>query len=231
MSLEVRVKRQLGETLIDVDFKTTSRLTAIFGKSGSGKTSIINMIAGLVKPQQGRIVVDRRLLFDSALGVNVPAHQRRIGYVFQEGLLFPHFTVEQNLNYGRRFNRGGPEPEGIVSLLGLVALLKRKPINLSGGEKQRVAIGRALMSNPSLLLMDEPMASLDEARKLEILPYIETLRDEMKLPIIYVSHSAQEVMRLAGDVVHIDGGKIIAQGSPQSVQTLGLSYPVYTPIN
>jgi molybdate transport system ATP-binding protein len=219
MSLEVRVKRQLGETLIDVDFNTTSRLTAIFGKSGSGKTSIINMIAGLVKPQQGRIVVDKRVLFDSSLKVNLPAHQRRIGYVFQEGLLFPHFTVEQNLNYGRRFNRGGPEPEGIVSLLGLAALLKRKPINLSGGEKQRVAIGRALMSNPSLLLMDEPMASLDEARKLEILPYIETLRDEMRLPIVYVSHSIEEVRRLAGDVVHIDNGMIIAQGPPRLLAT------------
>ena len=212
MSLEVRLKHRLGETLIDVEFQATSRLTAIFGKSGSGKSSIINMIAGLVKPTEGRIVVDSRVLFDSDLGVNIPVHQRRIGYVFQDGLLFPHFTVEQNLSYGRRFNRGVLEPGVIISLLDLAALLKRKPINLSGGEKQRVAIGRALMSNPSLLLMDEPLTSLDEARKSEILPYIETLRDEMKLPIVYVSHSAQEVNRLAGDVVHIDNGKIIAQG-------------------
>ncbi len=230
MSLEVRVKHQLGATLIDVDFQTTSRLTALFGRSGSGKSSITNMIAGLVKPAQGRIVVDGRVLFDSELRVNVPTHQRRTGYVFQDGLLFPHLTVEQNLDYGRRFNRGVPETSHIISLLGLDALLKRKPINLSGGEKQRVAIGRALMSNPSLLLMDEPMASLDEARKLEILPYIEILRDQTKIPIIYISHSIEEVMRLAGDVVHIDGGKIIAQGSPQSLQTLRLSHPANTPI-
>jgi molybdate transport system ATP-binding protein len=219
MSLEVRLKHRLGETLIDVEFQATSRLTAIFGKSGSGKSSIINMIAGLVKPAEGRIVVDNRVLFDSDLGVNIPVHQRRIGYVFQDGLLFPHFTVEQNLDYGRRFNRGVLEPRVIISLLDLAALLKRKPINLSGGEKQRVAIGRALISNPSLLLLDEPLASLDEARKSEILPYIETLRDEMKLPIVYVSHSAQEVNRLAGDVVHIDNGKFIAQGPPGVLAT------------
>ncbi len=219
MSLEVRVKHQLGNTLIDVDFQTNSNLTALFGKSGSGKSSIINMIAGLVKPTQGRIVFNNRIMFDSALGLNVPVHQRRIGYVFQDGLLFPHFTVEQNLNYGRRFNRGDIEPEGIISLLGLAALLKRKPINLSGGEKQRVAIGRALMSNPSLLLMDEALASLDEVRKSEILPYIERLRDEMKLPIIYVSHSIEEVKRLAREVVYIDNGKIIAQGPPRLLAT------------
>ena len=213
MSLEVRLKHPMGKTLIDVEFQATSRLTAIFGKSGSGKSSIINMIAGLVKPTEGRIVVDSRVLFDSDLGVNIPVHQRRIGYVFQDGLLFPHFTVEQNLSYGRRFNRGVLEPGVIISLLDLAALLKRKPINLSGGEKQRVAIGRALMSNPSLLLMDEPMASIDEERKLEILPYIETLRDEMKLPIIYVSHSALEVKRLAGDVIYIDNGRIIPQSA------------------
>ena len=214
MSLHVRLRHQIGETLIDVDFQTSSRLTAIFGKSGSGKTSIINMVAGLIKPAQGLIVVDGRVLFDSELGVNIPVHRRRIGYVFQDGLLFPHLNVEQNLNFGARFNRHAKQvlnTNDIVSLLGLQALLKRKPINLSGGEKQRVAIGRALMSNPSLLLMDEPMASLDEARKAEILPYIETLRDVMNIPIIYVSHSAEEVKRLAGHVVHIEDGKIVAR--------------------
>jgi molybdate transport system ATP-binding protein len=168
------------------------------------------MIAGIIKPSQGRIAIDGRVLFDSELGVNVPIHQRRIGYVFQDGLLFPHFTVEQNLSFGRRFNRGGLEASGVIALLGLETLLKRKPINLSGGEKQRVAIGRALMSNPSLLLMDEPLASLDDARKIEILPYIETLRDEFKIPIIYISHSLEEVRRLAGNVINIDGGKIVA---------------------
>jgi molybdate transport system ATP-binding protein len=230
MSIEVRLKRQLGKLLVDVEFYTSGGLTALFGKSGAGKTSIVNMIAGLIKPTQGRIVIDGRVLFDSELGINVPTHQRRIGYVFQEGLLFPHLTVELNLNYGRRFNGPAHAPSNIISLLGLEALLKRKPINLSGGEKQRVAIGRALMSNPSLLLMDEPLASLDEARKSEILPYIEILRDEFKIPIIYISHSVEEVMRLAGDVLHIDGGKIIAQGPPQLIQTLKLNQAVNTPI-
>jgi molybdate transport system ATP-binding protein len=223
MSLEVRVRHHLGETKIDVDFQTSSGLTALFGKSGSGKSSITNMIAGLIKPTQGRIVFEGQVLFDSELHIHVPTHKRRIGYVFQDGLLFPHFTVEQNLNYGRRFNGLSPAPNNIISLLGLETLLKRKPINLSGGEKQRVAIGRALTSNPSLLLMDEPMASLDEARKAEILPYIEALRDEIKIPIIYISHSVDEVMRLAGEVVYIDGGKIIDQGPPQFVQTLRLN--------
>lgn len=230
MSLEVRVKHQLGNTLIEVDFQTSSRLTALFGKSGSGKSSIINMIAGLVKPSQGRIVFEGKVLFDSELRLNVPTHKRRIGYVFQEGLLFPHLTVEQNLNFGRKFNGSAPASNNIISLLGLEALLKRKPNNLSGGEKQRVAIGRALMASPSLLLMDEPMASLDEARKAEILPYIETLRDEIKIPIIYISHSVEEVMRLAGDVIYIDGGKIIAQGPPQLIQTHRLKYFENTPI-
>ena len=224
MSLNVRLKHQLGDVLIDVDFQTSSRLTAIFGKSGSGKTSVINMIAGLVKPAKGLIVVDDRVLFDSNSGVNIPIHQRRIGYVFQDGLLFPHLNVEQNLNFGVRFNRHAKQAlnaNDIISLLGLQALLKRKPINLSGGEKQRVAIGRALMSNPSLLLMDEPMASLDEARKSEILPYIEKLRDVMNIPIIYVSHAKDEVMRLASDVIHIENGKVVAQGAPTLPQTFG----------
>jgi molybdate transport system ATP-binding protein len=230
MSLEVRVKHQLGNTLIDVDFETSSRLTALFGKSGSGKSSITNMIAGLVKPSQGRIVFEGKVLFDSDLHIHVPTHKRRIGYVFQEGLLFPHLTVEQNLNYGRRFNGFAPSSHNIILLLGLETLLKRRPINLSGGEKQRVAIGRALMSNPSLLLMDEPMASLDDARKAEILPYIEALRDEIKIPIIYISHSVEEVMRLAGDVVYIDGGKITDQGSPQLARSFRLYELANTPI-
>ena len=224
MSLNVRLKHQLGDLLIDVDFQTSSRLTAIFGKSGSGKTSIINMVAGLIKPAQGLIVVDDRVLFDSELGVNIPVHQRRIGYVFQDGLLFPHLNVQHNLNFGTRFYRHANQalnPNDIVALLGLQTLLKRKPINLSGGEKQRVAIGRALMSNPSLLLMDEPMASLDEARKSEILPYIEKLRDVMNIPIIYVSHAKDEVERLAGDVVQIENGKFVAQGAPKLLQTFG----------
>ena len=224
MSLNVSLKHQLGELLIDVEFQTSSRLTALFGKSGSGKSSIINMIAGLVKPAQGLIVVDGRVLFDSGSGVDIPVHQRRIGYVFQDGLLFPHLNVEQNLNFGVRFNRHAKQvlnANDIVALLGLQALLKRRPINLSGGEKQRVAIGRALMSNPSLLLMDEPMASLDEARKSEILPYIEKLRDVMNIPIIYVSHSKDEVMRLASNVVHLENGKVAAQGAPSLPQTLG----------
>src|SRR6266545_2669134 len=203
--LKVAVEHHFGSFVLDAAFESAGGLTALFGRSGTGKTSLINAIAGLLRPERGRIVVDGEVLTDTERGVFVSARRRRIGYVFQEGRLFPHLTVRQNLLYGRWFSPKDGSPAGevdqIVDLLGIGALLQRRPANLSGGEKQRVAIGRALLASPKLLLMDEPLASLDEARKAEILPYIERLRDETKIPIVYVSHSVAEVARLASTIV------------------------------
>src|SRR6185369_17584823 len=191
---------RLGDFVLDAAFDSPGGLTALFGRSGSGKTSLVNAIAGLIRPDRGRIVLDGVTVVDTERGVFVPMHQRRFGYVFQDGRLFPHLTVRQNLLYGQWFAgkaEGRGELDRIAVLLDIAALLDRRPGRLSGGEKQRVAIGRALLSNPRLLLMDEPLASLDEQKKAEILPYIERLRDEMRLPIVYVSHSMAEVVRLA----------------------------------
>jgi molybdate transport system ATP-binding protein len=190
-------------------------ITALFGRSGSGKTTLINIIAGLVKPQQGRVAVDGESLIDTRQGLFVPPHRRRVGYVFQEGRLFPHLTVRQNLRYGRWFTPASERRakfEDIVELLGLAALLDRHPQSLSGGEKQRVAIGRALLASPRILLMDEPLAALDDARKAEILPYIERLRDAAGIPIVYVSHAVAEVVRLATTVVMLENGAVAAAG-------------------
>ena len=213
--LEVAARHRFGDFQLDAGFRSDSGLTALFGRSGSGKSSLISIIAGLVRPQQGRIVLDGRVLLDTAEGVFVPAHRRRIGYVFQEGRLFPHLTVRQNLLYGRWFTPAAERSgrlDDIVALLGIGALLGRRPALLSGGEKQRVAIGRALLASPRLLLMDEPLASLDEARKSEVLPYIETLRDEKRIPIVYVSHSLAEVARLATTLVLVADGRVAAAG-------------------
>jgi molybdate transport system ATP-binding protein len=215
MTLAIDIRHRLGSFLLDAQFETGSGLVALFGRSGSGKTSIINIIAGLIRPEQGTIEIDGTVLVDTARGVFVPRHRRRIGYVFQEGRLFPHLTVRQNLLYGRWFAPRAERGDGldrVVDLLGIASLLERRPGRLSGGEKQRVAIGRALLAGPSLLLMDEPLASLDEARKAEILPYIERLRDESSVPIIYVSHSIAEVARLASTVVLLSEGKVAAAG-------------------
>ncbi len=173
------------------------------------------MIAGLVKPDRGRIALDDTVLFDSAARVDVPTHRRRIGYVFQEGRLFPHLTVAQNLDYGRWMSglaSDAAERDRIVAMLDIGNLLKRRPGKLSGGERQRVAIGRALLMKPRLLLLDEPLASLDRERKLEILPYLARLRDEAKVPMIYVSHQAGEIQRLASQVVRIEDGRVQAVG-------------------
>lgn len=208
--MRVQVAKRLGETLIDVDFSSAGRVTALFGPSGSGKTSIINMISGLMKPERGRVVVGDKVLFDSAEKVFVPTHKRRIGYVFQEALLFPHFKVKSNLAFGRwmnRFPRDEAEEARILSMLDIGHLLERRPAKLSGGEKQRVAIGRALFAKPQLLLLDEPLSSLDAARKQEILPYLERLRDS-GIPMVYVSHAAEEVERMADTVVHLQNGKV-----------------------
>lgn len=214
MSLQVAIKHQQGDFTLAADFACDHGLTALFGRSGAGKTTLVNLIAGLIRPQQGRISINDRMLVDTASGIFVPPHQRRIGYVFQEGRLFPHLTVRQNLLYGRWFNsrEDSITLEQIVDLLGIAPLLPRRPGNLSGGEKQRVAIGRALLSRPDLLLMDEPLAALDAARKDEILPYLERLRDDLSLPIVYVSHAVPEVTRLADTVVLLADGRVQAVG-------------------
>jgi molybdate transport system ATP-binding protein len=215
MTIRVQVERTVGTFRLAANFASSGKVTAFFGRSGSGKTTLVNLIAGLLTPEQGRIAVDDFVLFDSERMIDLPPHRRRIGYVFQEGRLFPHLSVRSNLLYGRRLipatERWGTL-EGIVDLLGIGALLDRRPADLSGGEKQRVAIGRALLASPKLLLMDEPLASLDESRKGDILPYVERLRDEMKLPIIYVSHALEEVARLADTLVLLDGGQTVAAG-------------------
>ncbi len=215
MSITVSIRHVFGDFALDVAFGSNGRLTSIFGASGSGKTSVVNVIAGLVRPQAARISVDGRLLTDTAAQVNVPVHRRRIGYVFQDARLFPHLSVEQNLSFGQWF---APKADRyadrgqILSLLGISHLLPRRPSQLSGGEKQRVAIGRALLTSPKLLLMDEPLAALDAPRKAEILPYIERLRDEFHVPIVHVSHSVAEVARLATDIVVMAEGHVLASG-------------------
>ena len=212
MKLLVDVQQQLGDFRIDAQFESVGGLNALCGPSGAGKTSIINMIAGLSKPTGGRVAIDGEAVFDATQNINVPAHRRRIGYVFQDSRLFPHLTVKQNLKFGRWFapDDSTLDPGHVIALLGLEKLLGRMPEKLSGGEKQRVAIGRALFSNPKLLLMDEPLASLDQLRKAEIIPYIETLRDAFKIPIVYVSHSLEETQRLASQIVRIENGRVVS---------------------
>ncbi|HRO12272.1 molybdenum ABC transporter ATP-binding protein, partial [Amaricoccus sp.] len=187
MSLAVDVRQRLGAFSLDVAFESAGRLTALFGHSGSGKTTLVNLIAGLSRPGEGRIAIDGHVLVDTATRTFLAPHRRRIGYVFQDARLFPHLTVRQNLAYGRLFSprreRWADVPR-IVEMLGIGELLDRRPARLSGGEKSRVAIGRALAASPRLVLMDEPLASLDEARKAEILPYIERLRDALGIPIL-----------------------------------------------
>lgn len=219
MTIEVDVTHRLGAFTLDVRLVSEGRLTALFGQSGSGKTSLVNVISGLIRPDRGRVVVDGATLVDTEAGIFVPAWRRRIGYVFQEGRLFPHLTVRQNLMFGRWFRPTAERKElkSVLELLGIGHLLQRRPGALSGGEKQRVAIGRALLASPRLLLMDEPLAALDEARKAEILPYIEKLRDEAGIPIVYVSHSLAEVSRLASSVVVLRNGCLVAVGDPAEV--------------
>ena len=216
--LSVDIEKKLGEFSLKLTFEATGGATALFGPSGAGKTSAVNMIAGLVTPDRGRIALDDSVLFDSAARINVPTHRRRIGYVFQEGRLFPHLTVAQNLDYGRWMSSIPADPaerERIVALLEIGGILKRRPGHLSGGERQRVAFGRALLMKPRLLLLDEPLASLDRARKLEILPYLARLRDQAKVPMIYVSHQAGEIQKLCSQVVRIEDGRVQASGGPE----------------
>ncbi|MFC6447895.1 molybdenum ABC transporter ATP-binding protein [Shinella zoogloeoides] len=220
MSLTVEARHRLGHFSLEAAFTSEGGVTALFGRSGSGKTSLIRIIAGLTRPTEGRVVLDGDVLADTARRIFLPPHRRRFGYVFQEARLFPHLTVRQNLHYGRWFSPKGARtenPDRIIGLLGIGDLLDRQPANLSGGEKQRVAIGRALLSSPRLLLMDEPLAALDDERKAEILPYLERLRDEVGIPIVYVSHSVAEVARLADKVVLMADGRIAAAGPASDV--------------
>jgi molybdate transport system ATP-binding protein len=229
--LEIDIAHRLAQFELDVHFRSGRGLTALFGRSGAGKTSIVNAIAGLIRPERGRIVVDGSVLLDTERGICVPTHRRRVGYIFQEGRLFPHLTIRQNLSFGRWFapgreRSGAARLADVVDLLGIGGLLDRRPGGLSGGEKQRVAIGRALLATPRLLLMDEPLASLDARRKDEILPYLERLRDRSSVPIVYVSHSVPEVTRLATTIVLIADGRVRAAGPVQQVMGRADLYPL-----
>jgi molybdate transport system ATP-binding protein len=220
MSLSVDLRHQLADFEIRLRFDAPPGITVLFGRSGAGKTTVINAVSGLLRPNSGRISLEDTVLFDSAAGINVPVHKRQLGYVFQDGRLFPHLSVHANLIYGRRFNAphsDAPSLEDVCELLGITPLLDRRIAALSGGEKQRIAIGRALLSYPRMLLMDEPLAALDSARKAEILPYLERLRDRTNIPILYVSHSMNEVARLATTVVVLENGKIARAGAAEQV--------------
>lgn len=205
---------------LDAQFTSDAALLALFGPSGSGKSTVLHLIAGLVRPDEGRISVGGRILVDTAQGIFLPKHKRRVGLVFQDAQLFPHMSVEQNLRFGSRFAQGGGRQipfEAVVDTLQIAHLLKRRTPALSGGEKQRVALGRALLAGSEVLLLDEPLASLDDARKAEIVGLIARVRDEFAVPIVYVSHAAGEVRKLAGCVVLLDGGRMIAQGPPDEI--------------
>jgi molybdate transport system ATP-binding protein len=226
--LEIRLRYGFAGFALEASFDAPPGLTVLFGRSGSGKTTIVNAVAGLLTPDSGRIACDGHVLLDTEVGIRLRPHRRRLGYIFQEGRLFPHLSVRQNLAYGAWFApRGAPREDigRVTELLGIGHLMDRRPGALSGGEKQRVAIGRALLSAPRLILADEPLAALDEARKAEILPYFERLRDELRVPILYVSHAAAEVARLATTVVALDAGRVVAQGP--AVEVLG--DPAVTP--
>lgn len=217
--LNVDVDKRLGDFTLTVTFAIDGGVAALFGPSGSGKTTLANLIAGLARPDRGRITLGDVVLFDSSRRIDVPAYKRRIGYVFQEGRLFPHLSVAANLDYGR-FMSGAPrEPAAnnrIVDLLDIGELLERRPRHLSGGERQRIAIGRALLMRPRLLLLDEPLASLDGARKREILPYLVRLRDE-GVPMLYVSHHPDETKHLATRIVRIEDGRVAGIGGVELI--------------
>ncbi len=216
--LRVDVSKRLGEFSLEASFESEGRVTGLFGASGAGKTSLINMIAGLLRPDRGIIAVDGETLDDTDAQAHVPVHRRRIGYVFQDARLFPHLDVRQNLDYGRRMNRLAEDPaqhRRVTDLLDIGNLLDRRPGQLSGGERQRVALGRALLSKPRLLLLDEPLGSLDEDRKEEILPYLVRLRDEAGIPMVYVSHDASEMRQLATQIVMLQRGRVTAFGGAE----------------
>jgi molybdate transport system ATP-binding protein len=214
--LAVKVAKRRGTFALNVAFQApTPGIVALFGRSGSGKTSVVQILAGLLKPDAGDAGLEELVLFDCARGYSLPAERRRIGYVFQDARLFPHLSVRGNLRYGQRRAPAAPQTIGfdeVTALLGLAPLLARRPYTLSGGERQRVALGRALLSQPRLLLLDEPLASLDAARRAEVLPYLEALRDRLSIPMVYVSHQFEEVLRLADHVVLMEAGRVVGAG-------------------
>ena len=221
--IRVDIARTLGAFAIEARFECESRgVTALFGRSGAGKTSLVNMLAGLLRPDRGRIEVDGRVLFDADAGIDEPPERRRLGYVFQESRLFPHMSVRGNLEYGMRRVPAGDRRiafKEVIEVLGIGHLLDRRPRQLSGGERQRVALGRALLATPRLLLMDEPLASLDAPRKMEIMPFIERMRDRFAVPIVYVTHAMEEIIRLADTLVLIDHGRIAAVGPLETLMS------------
>lgn len=218
--ISATIRHRQGDFTLDVGFEAGRGVTALFGPSGSGKTSLVQMLAGLTRPDDATIRFGDTVWNDTARRIFLPPHRRHIGYVFQEGRLFPHMTARQNLLYGRHFAPRGDRrisEDEVVALLGIERLLAQRPVTLSGGEKQRVAIGRALLAAPQLILMDEPLSALDRARRHEIMPYIERIRDEVKIPIIYVSHALDEVARLANRVILLEEGRVRADGEPRAV--------------
>lgn len=221
LALRVSAYQKRNGFTLDVAFESASPLTALFGPSGSGKTSVLNLIAGIQRPDRGRIAVAGHVLTDTDARIFVPPHLRRVGFVFQDAQLFPHLTVEQNIKFGQWFTRKQGKSElplkVVVGVLGIDSLLKRRPATLSGGERHRVAIARALLSSPRILLMDEPLSGLDDARRDEIMTLIERVRDDFSVPIVFVTHNVEEVRRLASRVIRIVAGRVIATGTPAEV--------------
>ncbi len=227
--INIAIRKRLASFELHAEFSVPAQgVTAIFGRSGAGKSSLVNSIAGLLRPDSGHIRIGERVFFDHVAGINLPIEQRGIGYVFQDSRLFPHLSVAENLAYGRkRAHRPVAIADAaVIDVLGLAPFLTRKPHHLSGGERQRVALGRALLSQPRLLLLDEPLASLDAPRKAEVLPYIERLVDEFKLPALYVSHAVDELTRLADYVVILNDGNTVTSGSLTEI----MSKPDYAPL-
>ncbi len=217
--LEVDIQHRAGDFALNVGVSAGDGVTALFGRSGAGKSTLVGMIAGLVRPARGRIVLNDRILFDSERRIDLPARQRQVGVVFQEARLFPHLSVHRNLLYGQWAGgrRNAPELAAVSALLGLEALLERSPDTLSGGEAQRVAIGRALLSAPDILLLDEPLSQLDGARRADILPWLDRLAHEVGTPIVYVSHAFDEITRLADNLIVISDGGVVASGPVEEV--------------
>ena len=210
--LNLDIKGRVGQFAIDAELQAGLGVTALVGPSGAGKTTVLRAIAGLWTPSEGRIGIAENVLFDRAAGIDLPVNKRRLGIVFQDPLLFPHLSVQQNLKYGSPAQN--VSWDGIVDLLDLGDLLKRLPAKLSGGEAQRVALGRALLSDPQLLLLDEPLTGLDDERREQVLPFLERLRDETDVPIVYVSHHRDEISRLADLVFSIKDGSIVSEQTP-----------------